>query len=139
MCASSAVAPLSERPRSDPLALSASLPGWLAPEEAEALLQLAARGPGQGALVEIGSFVGKSLLCLAAGSRREGRERVVSIDPHRGSAEHQPGGAAFVPEVWDAAAGRVDTLGPLRRNLTAAGLSEQVEVVVATSDEAAAD
>ena len=46
-------------------------------------LYFAARdGWGQGAIVEIGAYKGKSTVVLALGSKAKAREKIVSIDPH---------------------------------------------------------
>jgi predicted O-methyltransferase YrrM len=50
--------------------------------EARALFGLAYAGPGEGAIVEIGSFIGRSTIYLAKGAMAAGRERVTAIDPH---------------------------------------------------------
>jgi hypothetical protein len=50
-------------------------------------MQLAAGGPGLGAIVEIGCSQGRPTAFLAAGSRGAGRERVVAIDRRPGKAE----------------------------------------------------
>ena len=61
-----------------------SVRGWLTPTDAHLLYSLARRGPGEGAIVEIGSAWGKSTIILASGSKRARRERVYAIDPHTG-------------------------------------------------------
>jgi hypothetical protein len=78
--------------RASILAASEAIDGWLLPAEAAARFDLGAYGPGHGSIVEVGTFVGKSLVCLAGGAKLHGRERVTSIDLHTGSPEHQPGG-----------------------------------------------
>ena len=55
--------------------------GWCNPTEQLLLYTLARNGPGSGAIVEIGSYQGRSTICLAAGSVRTGRERVTAIEP----------------------------------------------------------
>lgn len=65
--------------------------GFLHDLEGYTLLQLAATGGGTGAVVEIGSYLGRSTAFLAAGSKGAGRERVVAVDHFRGSPEHQAG------------------------------------------------
>src|SRR3989338_2899505 len=53
------------------------------------LYDLARKGSGQGAIVEIGSYHGASTCCLAAGSKAANREKVYAVDPqlmHRGQA-----------------------------------------------------
>ncbi len=78
-------------------------------------LFLAARdGWGSGALVEIGSFKGKSAAALALGSKRAKREKVFCIDPHSGGTK----------EIF-------------LRNLAKIGVVDYVVPLVATSEEAA--
>ncbi len=116
--------------RSAVLRCSAQADGWLSPREAALLFELAAWGSGTGSVVEIGSFAGKSLLCLAGGSKFAGRERVTSIDPHTGSPEHQHGGYSFRAEYWCESTGRIDTLPALERNLASANLLDSVSIIV---------
>ena len=65
--------------------------GYLLPTEGYALMYLAEHGGGEGAIVEIGSFKGRSTCWLAAGVKESGREKVYAVDHFRGSVEHQPG------------------------------------------------
>jgi predicted O-methyltransferase YrrM len=58
------------------------VPGWLTDEEAEALYEAARSCGGRGAIVEIGSWKGKSTICLALGSRAGAGARVYAVDPH---------------------------------------------------------
>lgn len=60
--------------------------GYLYPQEAVFLYQLARKAPGEGLIIEIGSFHGKSTLCLAIGARPR-KTPVVSIDPHINGSE----------------------------------------------------
>jgi MMP 1-O-methyltransferase len=62
--------------------LIADVPGWLTDEEGEALYELARRCSGRGAIVEIGSWKGKSTICLGLGSRAGSGARIFAIDPH---------------------------------------------------------
>lgn len=62
--------------------LIADVPGWLTDEEGEALYELARRCEGRGVIVEIGSWKGKSTICLARGSRAGNSVRVYAVDPH---------------------------------------------------------
>ncbi len=62
--------------------LIADVPGWLTDEEGEALYDLARRCSGRGAIVEIGSWKGKSTICLGVGSRAGEGVRIFAIDPH---------------------------------------------------------
>jgi hypothetical protein len=60
---------------------------------------------------------------LGAGAREAG-SHVLCVDHHRGSEEHQPGEEYHDPELFDAEAGRMDTLRALRRTLRLAGLED---------------
>ena len=62
---------------------------------------------------------------------------VVTVDHHRGSEEHQPGWEYHDPGLVDPAAGRLDTLPRLRATLAAAGVEDDVVVVVGRSAEVA--
>ncbi len=58
----------------------AEIRGYLAMEEGLALMMLAEYGFGQGAVVEIGSFLGKSTCWLGLGAQSAGREKITAID-----------------------------------------------------------
>jgi MMP 1-O-methyltransferase len=62
--------------------LIADVPGWLTDEEGEALYELAKRCTGRGVIVEIGSWKGKSTICLGLGSRAGSGVPIFAIDPH---------------------------------------------------------
>jgi predicted O-methyltransferase YrrM len=62
-----------------------SIPGSTTRREGEWLYRLASAGPGKGVIVEIGSFLGRSTVYLARGSKAAGREKVYAIDPHLGA------------------------------------------------------
>jgi MMP 1-O-methyltransferase len=59
----------------------AAVPGWLGPREQTALYALARAISGRGVIVEIGSWLGKSTICLALGSRAGAGASVYAIDP----------------------------------------------------------
>jgi predicted O-methyltransferase YrrM len=86
-----------------------------------------------GLAVEIGSFAGKSTVCIA-----DAVDHLVSIDPHHGNPEMQKGRECFVAEAWDEADGVVDSLPLLRRTLRRAGLEHKVTCIAALSTEVAA-
>jgi predicted O-methyltransferase YrrM len=94
--------------------LTDGVEGFLSDHEALYLSRLAAEGPGTGAIVEIGSYHGKSTMVIADASRTAGREKVVAIDPRKGGA-----------------------IDAFHRNLARAGVTDHVTPVVATSDDAA--
>lgn len=63
--------------------LIAGVPGWLTDEEGEALYELARACTGKGVIVEIGSFKGKSTVCLGLGSQAGASVPIYAIDPHQ--------------------------------------------------------
>jgi predicted O-methyltransferase YrrM len=99
----------------------AGVEGWLGPLEGRLLYRLGHDADPSGSIVEIGSWHGKSTIWLAAGAKAGRGARVVAIDPHRDSNLH---------------AGDESTEPILRRNLAEAGVDDQVDVRVATSEEA---
>ena len=110
--------------------------GFLAPEEGAALYRAGLAAAGFGPLLEVGSYCGKSALYLGAAARGAGTV-LYAVDHHRGSEEHQPGWAYFDPDLWDEAAGRVDTLPEFRRTIARARLDRWVIPVVQESVKAA--
>ncbi len=63
--------------------LVADVDGWMTPGQASTLFDAARRCPASGAIVEIGSFRGRSTIVLASGAPPE--VAVVAIDPHAGN------------------------------------------------------
>ena len=102
------------------IAAAATIEGWLSEAQGRALYDAAASTTGRGAIVEIGSWKGRSTVWLAAGARRAGR-RVHAIDPHRGSRED--------PDA--------NTFAEFIANIRRAGVDDVVEPLVMTSAEAA--
>ena len=109
----------------DYLGLVASVEGWLYDEEVELLYRLASE-VRSGAIVEIGSYRGKSTVTLALGSRDHHRVPVYAIDPH----ETFTGVMGYKFEPAD----RTEFL----RNLVRCEVSEIVRVVNLPSTAAAA-
>lgn len=102
--------------------------------EGQALYEagLEAGRSGLGALVEIGTYCGKSALYLGCAARDTGTV-VFSVDHHRGSEELQPGWPHHDPEVVDPSTGLIDTLPFARRTLAESGLEGHVVLVVGES------
>jgi predicted O-methyltransferase YrrM len=61
-----------------------SVEGWLTAREAEFLYLQARACPREAAIVEIGSFKGRSTICLAKGAEAGDGARVFAVDPHDG-------------------------------------------------------
>ena len=118
-------------------ALAEQTAGFMPPAEGEVLYETAVAYAPVGPILEIGSYCGKSTIYLAAGARAASQV-TITVDHHRGSEEHQRGWEYHDPSLIDPATGRIDTLPELRRNLAAAGLEDDVIVVVGRSARVAA-
>ena len=94
--------------------LIADIPGWLTDEEGEALYELARSCRGEGVIVEIGSWKGKSTVCLGLGSQQGSGVPVYAIDPH---TEHR--------------------FGDFKTNIERAGIAELVRPIASLSQAAA--
>ncbi len=110
--------------------------GFLAPDEADALYQYALQASTAGPVLEIGSYCGKSTVCLGLACQRNG-STLFALDHHRGSEEHQIGEMFHDPELFDSQAETMDSFREFRRNIRAAGLEEVVVPIVAGSAAAA--
>lgn len=110
--------------------------GFLAGDEALALHRHALAASPLGPVLEVGSYCGKSTICLGLACRERGGT-VFALDHHRGSEEHQAGEMFHDPVLFDAGEGLVDTLGEFRRNIRGAGLDDTVVPVVSDSATAA--
>jgi MMP 1-O-methyltransferase len=94
--------------------LIADVPGWLTDEEGEALYDLARACTGKGVIVEIGSWKGKSTICLGLGSRAGASLPVYAVDPH---ADYR--------------------FGDFRTNVERAGIADLVRPIASLSQPAA--
>lgn len=108
--------------------------GYLLEIQGYTLMLLASEGPGCGAIVELGSFMGKSTCCLALGAKQARREKVFAIDHFTGSPEHQAGGECEIREVVESGS----TFPTFQANLRAFGVEDYVVPIVASSASAAA-
>ena len=120
----------------DLLAAARTAPGFMPDDEGTALYG-AARHAVPGPILEVGSYLGKSTLYLAAAARERGGQ-VVTVDHHRGSEEHQPGWEYHDPSLVDAEVGLIDTLPGFRRTIATAGAEDVVVAVVARGETLAA-
>ncbi|HEX9463018.1 MAG TPA: class I SAM-dependent methyltransferase [Alphaproteobacteria bacterium] len=111
----------------------ASIEGHLSDEEGGALLLAALHGPGQGAVVEIGSFMGRSTCFLALGCKMAGRGKVIAIDHFLGSPQQQRGGAYEAAEVVL----RGTTYPKFCENIGQAGLTDYVHATRKCSEDSA--
>mgnify|MGYP001592093563 FL=1 len=110
--------------------------GFLAEDEAETLFRHAQNASQMGPLLEIGSYCGKSTICLGLGSKPNDSV-VYALDHHRGSEEHQLGEMFHDPDLYDDSSAAVDTFREFRRNIDRARLADTVIPLVASSELAA--
>ena len=108
-------------------AMIETVEGWLTDEEGELLYGLAQKCSGRGVIVEIGSWRGKSTICLGKGSQNGKRVIVYAIDPHTGAPEHK----ALFGKVW--------TFDEFKANIRRAQVDDVVSPIVKPSAEAAQD
>ena len=107
--------------------------GFLADDEGLHLYRAALEAAHLGPCLEIGSYCGKSTVCIGTACRESGRV-LFAIDHHLGSEEQQPGEAYFDPALFDPAAGRIDTFRHFRDTLSRAGLQDTVVPIVCRSE-----
>src|SRR5437870_10215952 len=88
--------------------------GWLNYGEGRLLYQLARGCSGKGAIVEIGSWKGKSTIWLGHGSHDGRRIKIHAVDPHTGSPEH----LGKSRRVW--------TFEEFQQNIKAAGVDDVI-------------
>lgn len=100
-----------------------TIEGFLRDDEAKLLTNLASKVK-KGVIVEIGSYKGKSTVCLAKGSSEGKKEIIYAIDPHTGSEEHWQKGK------------KIDTYTEFLNNIKRSGFTSLVKPIRATSAEA---
>lgn len=98
--------------------------GFLTINEGKLLYDLAKKVE-DGAIVEIGSWKGRSTSCLALGSKAGFGAKVYAIDPHTGSPEHQE---AFKGNVW--------TFDIFNENMKSVGVNDVVVPILKLAHEA---
>jgi len=99
--------------------------GWLTDQEAAELARLA-RGK---TVLEIGAYAGRSTVVMATTANH-----VLSVDHHRGSAEHQPGGGAYDERFVDAKTGLFTTYPAFLQNLIEWKVADRVTIMIGKSE-----
>ena len=112
-----------------------AIDGWLSEAQGRALFAAATKCSGRGAIVEIGSWKGRSTTWLAHGAKTRGLH-VYAVDPHVGSREDPAARTfeLFIENVRDA--GVLDAVHPLVMTSAEAArtLSEPVELLFLDGD-----
>ncbi|MEO5662317.1 MAG: class I SAM-dependent methyltransferase [Nocardioides sp.] len=106
--------------------------GYMPEDEGLLLHRYAQQQARTGALLEVGTYCGKSAVYLGAAAREVGGT-VFTVDHHHGSEENQAGWEHHDTSVVDPRTGRMDTLPHFRRTIEDAGLEDQVIAVIGTS------
>lgn len=99
--------------------------GWLTEAEGIFLYNTAKRVKAENIVVEIGSWKGKSTICLGNGSKNGNKAKIFAIDPHIGSSEHQ--------KMF----GKVDTFEEFKQNITKASVIDFIKPIRDTSKNSA--
>lgn len=108
---------------SDLLKKISRIPGSVSTKEAIYLYD-SAKKCKNGVIVEVGSWYGRSTICLGLGSKFGHGVKVYAIDPHTGSPDQRT-------------YKKINTLEAFRANIKNAELESVVEPIVTTSEEAA--
>lgn len=103
--------------------------GWLSFHEGSFLYDTAQAHASRGAVVEIGSWKGKSTIWLANGVRDGKGDAVYAIDPHTGAPEHHE--IFKTKDIW--------TFEEFKKNIKTAGVEKFVHAIVDRSENAARD
>ena len=105
-----------------------NIEGYLTNKEAIFLFELAQKCTDSGVIVEIGSYKGKSTICLGKGSKSGKNVKVYSIDPHTGTKKWQNERKV---EIW--------SYDQFNKNIKKAGVDDIVIPIVKTSENAGLD
>ena len=106
--------------------------GFMPPDEGLALHEAALEAAGDGPLLEVGTYCGKSAIYLGAAARRAGTV-LFTVDHHHGSEENQAGWEHHDPTLIDPETNRFDTLPTFRRTIGDAQLEDVVVAVIGES------
>ena len=99
--------------------------GWLTETEAMFLYECAKKLSKDSLIIEIGSWKGRSTICLGKGVKDGYSAKIYAIDPHTGSSEQRK---------WY---GKVNTYDEFLKNIKAAGVDNHIVPLRKTSEEAA--
>jgi predicted O-methyltransferase YrrM len=102
----------------------APIGGWLTEDEGVFLYQNAKKVNPNDTIVEIGSWKGKSTVCLAKGSQNGSQATIYAVDPHMGSSEHH--------KMF----GKVDTFQEFQQNIKDASVEQYIKPIRETSENA---
>ncbi|MCK5312665.1 MAG: class I SAM-dependent methyltransferase [Desulfobacteraceae bacterium] len=111
---------------------ASDIKGFMHDDEALLLYQTSLKAAESGALLEIGSYCGKSAYFIGLAAK-EKNGILFSIDHHKGSEEQQPGQEYFDPDLFDENTNRINTLPIFEKTIEKASLYDVVVPIVAES------
>ena len=109
--------------------------GFLDKEEGKTLYEFAKLYSQKGLCLEVGSYCGKSAIYIGA-AVKENKQKLYSIDHHKGSEEQQPGEEFFDPDLLDEDKTGINTLPFFLNTIDKARLTNVVIPIISTSVEA---
>jgi predicted O-methyltransferase YrrM len=112
-------------------ALARDIEGWLNLAEGHLLYKLARSVTGRGAIVEVGSHMGKSTTWLACGSLSGKGSTVYAVDPWDGSGEAPE---AFLHNIRAACIDKLVSPIPMSSEKAAASFDQPVELIFIDGD-----
>ena len=101
-----------------------SVNGWLSRNEIRFLYETARAAKGEGVILEIGSWQGKSTICLGRGSGEGAKVPIYAVDPHQDSYVHE-----------DIVGRGVSTFEIFKNNIKKAGVDGLVTPIVKKSED----
>ena len=102
--------------------------GWLTKKEASFLYREAKKSSKKYGIVEIGSWKGRSTVCLGLGVRDGNGGKVYAVDPHKDTTEHKN---------WSGKTDIYDTYSIFLANIKKAEIDQYIAPIRSTSEEAA--
>ena len=105
------------------------IPGWLTKNEGSFLYEQAKKCSEKYEIVEIGSWKGRSTVCLGLGVRDGDGGKVYAVDPHKDTTEHKK---------WSGKPDAYDTYSIFLANIKNAGIDQYIVPIRSTSEKAAA-
>jgi len=109
--------------RIDFASINGAYAGFLTKREGKFLYDAGRKVSGKGCILEIGSWLGKSTVCLAMGSKHGPKVNVYAVDPHKGTIIHKEFGIVSSLEIF-------------LNNIEKFGVEDIVVPIVKTSEEA---
>ncbi|MCF6249063.1 MAG: class I SAM-dependent methyltransferase [Desulfobacula sp.] len=110
-----------------------SIKGFMEEGEAKRLYSVSLEASARGAILEIGSYCGKSAYVIGSACKKKGGI-LFTIDHHKGSEEQQPGKEYFDPLLFDKNLSQINTFPFLQQTLVKTHLEDVVVPILASSN-----